>query len=309
MPCETGPDRLASIATTPTRTLPRAIPAGDACTAAPAWRLPPEPGPEERGPQPHAASHPSRARHHPASNRPPGGSFPGGNSIGTPPARPSRPSPLAQQLSTAGALLLLAVLHPDAAAAVGPALAAPGLAAAAAAAAVAVVGQTATLRVENAGDIVPTLPLGGAWRHVGLAQSVQACGPLAAATTAITAATATATATTAIEEEGAGGATEAASGGDGWAQALAQAEAAGAESTGEGVAAGELPARRRSGRLLRSTSAGDATGGGDGARAVAFPFPFVVQDHMIQTYVRVMFSCLPGAKQRLVPGPEDPYAA
>lgn len=40
---------------------------------------------------------------------------------------------------------------------------------------------------------------------------------------------------------------------------------------------------------------------------VDFPFPVSFREHWIETYVQVMWSCLPEADQELVPGPQDVY--
>ncbi|GFR47575.1 hypothetical protein Agub_g9303 [Astrephomene gubernaculifera] len=43
------------------------------------------------------------------------------------------------------------------------------------------------------------------------------------------------------------------------------------------------------------------------SQAVSFPVPGWLRDHMIQTYVHVMWNCLPNSERKLVPGPDDVY--
>ncbi|EFJ44160.1 hypothetical protein VOLCADRAFT_95646 [Volvox carteri f. nagariensis] len=132
-----------------------------------------------------------------------------------------------------------------------------------------------TLRLENAGDIVPALPFGSAWRHVGSAAPIQACRslqpqppPPPPVTALVTAAEGETVRQLRGADEGAGG---------------------------------------REDDTIVATAKAESNGMGT-ATDVAFPFPpRSFRDHWVQTYVLVMWSCLPESDQDLVPGPEDLY--
>ncbi|GIL59051.1 hypothetical protein Vafri_14019 [Volvox africanus] len=255
-----------------------------------------------------------------------------------------------------------------------------------------------TMRLENTGDIIPMLPLGFAWRHVGSSVTIQPCKDMrglppelladddvfasavmpdgkatttttpttTATTTSTPTATATATATTsasasasvvepvldveAITVEGTvvegtvaalklqGGAT---GGGTTWRRLFAghqqQLRSGGGSDSGgtlhdrapdvteaanEEVAAARMAAvditavnvemaeTEAKAKVMQAVMVqahvAEAEGNLDDA-GVSFHFPVSFQDHWIQTYVQVMWSCLPDPDQGLVPGPEDVY--
>ncbi|KAG2437297.1 hypothetical protein HXX76_005955 [Chlamydomonas incerta] len=154
-----------------------------------------------------------------------------------------------------------------------------------------------TQRLENAGDIVPTLPFGTAWRHVGSAIAISDCAALT-------------TEAAAQPARDVAAAAAAAAAGDDEARAVELLLRYSTEQPGEQqqqqVQQEEKRSRRR---LLTRGGAGvlTSTSGAAAELGFPFPFPFIVVDHMIQTYVSVMWSCLPEAQQDLVPGPEDVY--
>ncbi|GLI62401.1 hypothetical protein VaNZ11_005019 [Volvox africanus] len=260
--------------------------------------------------------------------------------------------------------------------------------------------QGVTMRLENTGDIIPMLPLGFAWRHVGASVIIQSCKDLRVlppelladddvfasavmpdgkATTSATATmtmSASATMTMSASEsesereresavepvldveatmvggtmaEGTvaavklqGGAT---GGGTTWRRLLAGHQrqmriGGGSESGGtlhgrapgvieeanEQVAAAQMAAvdvkevnfevaeaeteTEAKAKVMQAVMVeahvAEEEGNLDDA-GVSFHFPVSFRDHWIQTYVQVMWSCLPDPEQGLVPGPEDVY--
>ncbi|KXZ54217.1 hypothetical protein GPECTOR_5g309 [Gonium pectorale] len=195
-----------------------------------------------------------------------------------------------------------------------------------------------TLRLENTGDIVPTLPFGTAWRHVGSAATITACRTLPPEPPAAAVAESVRDSDPVFERAmiDKGGIQNLDAVGVAEAETALTAAAAGA-AAGAGatlvVSTDEQDAERAttlSRRLLRSGKAvgteaegsaaevaaaattveeeGEEEEGGAVEPAVSFPFPISIRDHMVQTYVQVMWSCLPEHDQDLVPGPEDVYA-
>lgn len=136
-----------------------------------------------------------------------------------------------------------------------------------------------TLRAENAGDIVPTLPFGGSWRHVGSAVPVRQCGPTAAA------------ADTQSTKLGGVLSLQQQQQREAVLDRLAEDDEAEAAAAAGGMGAVEM---------IEGAAAG-------GSVSVQWPFPDLVTDHMIGTYVKVLWSCLPGRDQEQVPAPREPY--
>ncbi|KAG2485961.1 hypothetical protein HYH03_015404 [Edaphochlamys debaryana] len=164
-----------------------------------------------------------------------------------------------------------------------------------------------TQRLENAGDPVPSLPLGPAWRHVGSAVPIARCSgdtlgsapaPDRAAAEAADAAAAQALA--ALEEVQRGGRR----GVEGSRRRLLRGDAA-TSFAGPGSALSLFDDEGREAAAAAAAHEGGSVV--EGAASLGFPFPFSLDDHYIQTYVHVMWSCLPEAQRDLVPGPDDVY--
>lgn len=111
-----------------------------------------------------------------------------------------------------------------------------------------------TQQYQNSGDIVPTLPFGFSWRHVGLARPISACSGPAAGQGEAEAAAATATATAAVAAR----------------------------------------------RLLRGGPASLPARPG-----VEVGSPLDVRAHLIDAYLRVLFSCLSSHDRARVPDPDS----
>lgn len=148
-----------------------------------------------------------------------------------------------------------------------------------------------TQRYENSGDIVPTLPFGLTWRHVGISRPVAACsGPLLAALAGA--------AQQQQQHHSAGnGGSIGRSGKRGRSQlrsaeasalALAQSTWAAVEGVGEGAGSSAV-----------------AGGAGSPQLQVQVQLQLGIRDHMIGTYQRVVFSCLSYDDQRRLPDPDN----
>ncbi|KAG2453207.1 hypothetical protein HYH02_002530 [Chlamydomonas schloesseri] len=159
-----------------------------------------------------------------------------------------------------------------------------------------------TQRLENAGDIVPTLPFGTAWRHVGSAIAISQCAAAAAGT---------GEAAVAQPVRDVAAAAAAAAAGDDEARAVELLLRYSTEQPDKQQEKEEEAGKKGQGGWRRQLARGagmlTSTSGAAAEVGFPFPFPFLVKDHMIQTYVSVMWSCLPEAQQDLVPGPEDVY--
>ncbi|GIL91284.1 hypothetical protein Vretimale_9992 [Volvox reticuliferus] len=241
----------------------------------------------------------------------------------------------------------------------------------------------ATLRLENTGDIIPMLPLGSAWRHVGASVTIQPCknlkglplelvaddDVLASTTMPGGKASVSASAVEPLSDGGVaaaegtvavvklqGGATgggptgrrlsaghqrqlcsgggsdsdsDSDSGGGGGGGGKngdsgngsdgSDGSDSGNGSDGSGrwqdeahhvteemAADGEVTAAHTAMATVVQAEMAEEEGNLDGT-GVSFPFPVSFRDHWIQTYVQVMWSCLPTQDQGLVPGPEDVY--
>ncbi|PNW78838.1 hypothetical protein CHLRE_09g391838v5 [Chlamydomonas reinhardtii] len=156
-----------------------------------------------------------------------------------------------------------------------------------------------TQRLENAGDIVPTLPFGTAWRHVGSAIAISDCAALTGEATAQPARDVAAAAA-------------AAAAGDDEARAvevLLRYSTERPDEQQQELHEGQGAQGSRRQQLARGASKTGltSTSGVAAELGFPFPFPFLVKDHMIQTYVSVLWSCLPETQQDLVPGPQDVY--
>lgn len=135
-----------------------------------------------------------------------------------------------------------------------------------------------TQRLENAGDIVPTLPFGTAWRHVGSAIAISDCAALTGEATAQPARDVAAAAA-------------AAAAGDDEARAvevLLRYSTERPDEQQQELHEGQGAQGSRRQQLARGASKTGltSTSGVAAELGFPFPFPFLVKDHMIQVCMR-----------------------